>query len=273
MSSTSAIQSQTVNLTRIFIATNVSAAQVMMEMELTALKSKLIALKKTFAMFMLIAFSTQLCVEALAFVTRDMKAPAEVVSWLPNASHRLTADITRSATKEFVNVIEDMKETIRTCECLVGFKYLKKLWNLFLKSGASRLDHVTELIALRMLIVVTMREWRWTTATALKVISETVLLNANQFHHRVTSETTADFMHHAHQTTGNWKKFINFCSLKAKVSHLQNFVLWMRLQRRIHWRRFCLHHRSQLQQHARIVRPTGSMYVDIKRMEMCLQSR
>jgi hypothetical protein len=50
------------------------------------------------------------------FAKKVMKVQAEAAIWLQNVRHQLTVDTTQFVTKESVNVIEDMKETVLTCE-------------------------------------------------------------------------------------------------------------------------------------------------------------
>lgn len=116
MSSITAIQLPIVSSIRRFTGTNACADQDTMGMACNALSSMPTALMKTFAMFTPIASTTQLCAQARACVTKDMKALAEFAIWMLNAKRPRTVDITRSVTREFVNVIMDMSATAQTCK-------------------------------------------------------------------------------------------------------------------------------------------------------------
>lgn len=101
---------------RRFTVISAFAVQDMMEMELTASKSRLTARKKTSATFMLIAFTMPRREEAHACVKKDMKELAEFVSWSLSARRLPTVDITPFAIMECAIAIKVMKETTQTCK-------------------------------------------------------------------------------------------------------------------------------------------------------------
>lgn len=197
---TTAIRSPTASWIGISIGISACADLGTTAMESIALKSKRIARKKTFATSTPTAFTTRRCVEALACVTRDMKEPAKVVTWRPNANRRRIAVITRCATAEFVTATPDMNATVPTCKLLCDVKTLLNFWIPAL--DASRWDHATELTARRTLIAASTKGWKSIIASAQKASLAMESLSANRFHHRATSGIIADLTQHARRTTG-----------------------------------------------------------------------
>lgn len=98
------------------IVINAFVVLAMMEMELIALKLKLVVPKKIFVMFMLIVCTTQQSEEVSVFVMKAMKVLEEFVILFPSANLQLIVDIIQSVTKAFVIVIEDMNVTPLTCK-------------------------------------------------------------------------------------------------------------------------------------------------------------